>query len=170
MQQSSRQPGGFTMLEVLIASSILSFAVLAVVQAVSVAQNQTYEALHNQRATSLIEAFLEEATSKPYLDPQGTTTTGPDSGENTRSAYDNIDDYHNFTLDGLKTTPDTLSDVAGNAYPASYQKFTLNITAVYTSVAITALNTTITGITVTVTATDAKARQWQISRFIPASS
>ena len=168
MKRNIRQPSGFTMLEVLVATSIMSFAVIAITQAVSVAQMQTYEALHDSRATTLAEAFLEEAISKPYADPSGgAVVLGPDAGESSRSLFDNIDDYAGFTLDAIKTpNPDVIADIAGNQYPSTYQKFSVNISTSYTTVTLFDL---VTGITVTVTITDQTGRTWQATRFIPES-
>ena len=72
---------GFTLAEVLIASAILSFVTLGIVQAVSVGQSRTLDALKRSRAQALAEVMLEEILSKPYADPEGETGIGPDAGE-----------------------------------------------------------------------------------------
>jgi MSHA pilin protein MshD len=155
------------MLEVLAATTILSFAVIAVAESVSVAQSQTYEALNDGRATALAEAFLEEVVSKPYADPAGgEISLGPDLDELTRSLFDNIDDYNGFTLDTFKEIPDVITDIAGNALPGTYQKYAINITTQYTTVT---LFNAVSGINVTVTVTDKTGRTWTASRFVPES-
>lgn len=148
------------------ATTILAFAVIAVTQAVAVAQMQTYEALHNGRATSLAEAFLEEVVSKPYFDPAGgDVTSGPEEDETARNLFDNIDDYDGFVLDTLKDSdPDVIGDITGNAYPANYQKFIVTISASYTTVSFFE---DVIGINVTVTVTDHTGRVWQTTRFVP---
>jgi len=168
MKRKIRHPSGFTMLEVLIATTIMSFAVIAVTQAVAVAQMQTYEALHDNRAITLAESFLEEVVSKAYADPAGGTPDdlGPDTGETSRSLFDNIDDYHGFTLDTLKEDPDVITDIAENVYPLTYQKFSVNISTTYTTVT---LFESVTGINVIVTVTDKTGRSWQAMRFVPES-
>ncbi len=163
----SRHPAGFTMLEVLAATTILSFAVIAVAEAVSVAQSQTYEALNDGRATALAEAFLEEVVSKPYADPAGgEINLGPDLDELTRNLFDNIDDYNGFTLDTLKDEPDVITDIAGNVLPNAYQNYSINITTQYTTVT---LFNPVAGISVTVTVTDKTGRTWTATRFVPES-
>ena len=164
MKHNIRPQSGFTMIEVLVATTILAFAVIAVTQAVAVAQMQTYEALHDGRATSLAEAFLEEVVSRPYVNEVEGETPGPEDGE-VRATYNAIDDYNGFVLDALKdTTPDVIGDVNGNAYPQTYQKFSVSITATYQAVTFFEA---VPGITVTVTITDHTNRTWQMSRFIP---
>lgn len=167
-RKTIRRHAGFTMIEVLAATTILSFAVIAVAESVSVAQSQTYEALHDGRATALAEAFLEEVVSKPYADPSGgAISLGPDLNELTRSLFDNIDDYNGFTLDTIKAVdPDVITDIAGNVLPAVYQNFSINITTQYTNVT---LFSEVPGISVTVTVTDKKGRTWTASRFVPES-
>lgn len=164
----SRHPAGFTMIEVLVATSILSFAVIAVAESVSVAQSQTFEALHDGRATALAEAFLEEVISKPYADPAGgEINLGPDDDEPTRNLFDNIDDFNGLTIDTLKTVdPDVINDIAGHPLPAPYQHFSINISTQYTNVT---LFESVPGIAVTVTVTDKKGRTWAASRFVPES-
>ncbi|MBL4701346.1 MAG: prepilin-type N-terminal cleavage/methylation domain-containing protein [Phycisphaeraceae bacterium] len=168
MKRKNRHQSGFTMLEVLIATTIMSFAVIAVTQAVAVAQMQTYEALHDNRATTLAEAFLEEVVSKAYADPAGGTPDdlGPETGETTRILYDNIDDYHGFTRDTIKLEPDVITDIAGNVYPITYQKFSVNISTTYTTIT---LFEPVTGINVIVTVTDKTGRPWQATQFVPES-
>lgn len=167
-KNTSRHQAGFTMLEVLAATTILAFAVIAVAESVSVAQSQTFEALHDGRATTLAEAFLEEVVSKPYADPAGgAISLGPDVDELTRALFDNIDDYNGFTLDTLKSVdPDVLTDIAGNVLPSAYQQFSINISTTYTNVT---LFESVPGINVVVTVTDKTGRTWTASRFVPES-
>jgi hypothetical protein len=48
-------------------------------------------------AVSLGQEMMEEILAKPFLDPQGATTVGPDAGETRRSRFDNVDDYHGYS-------------------------------------------------------------------------
>ena len=156
------------MIEVLAATTILSFAVIAVAESVSVAQSQTFEALHDGRATALAEAFLEEVVSKPYADPAGgVPVLGPDAGELTRALFDNIDDYNDLVIDTLKAEdPDVLTDIAGNVLPSTYQQFKVTFSTQPTNVT---LFEAIPGINVTITVTDKTGRAWVASRFVPES-
>lgn len=105
-----RRPA-ITLIECIMALTILPLAVTGVAYAVMAGHQSAAEALRNERAATLGEALLEEILSKPYADPQGATSAGPDAGENSRSAYDNMDDYHGF------------SDTAGNVQNASGVKY-----------------------------------------------
>lgn len=150
------------MVEVLIASAILAFAVSAIAQSISAGQMQTYEAMHDLRAMSLVEALMEEIQSKEYEDPQGAVTAGPDSGETTRALYDNADDYHGFT-----ETQGNCADAAAVAYGGNFVRFSRSATATYGSITVTGLGAAITGLTVTVTVTDHRGMTWTSTRFIP---
>ncbi|MCC6579851.1 MAG: prepilin-type N-terminal cleavage/methylation domain-containing protein [Phycisphaeraceae bacterium] len=165
--RARRMLKGFTLLEVLIASAILAIAVAAITQAVVAGQMQTYDALHDLRANSLAEALMEEVLALPYGDPQGVVTPGPDAGEINRSLYDNADDFHGFT-----EASGALNDAANSLYPAPYQTFSRGVTCAYGTMTVTGFDTPVTGLTVTVTVTDAAGRQWQLTRFVqePAAS
>ena len=77
----SRHAGGLTLMEVMFALLVLSFSVAALTQAVVSGQSHTYEAMHASRAISLAEKMIDEVLSKPYDDPDGDITAGPDPGE-----------------------------------------------------------------------------------------
>ena len=152
---------GFTLVEVLVASVILALAVTGIAFAVSSSHALTYEALHNERATALAEALLEEILSLPYADPQGGTTIGPDAGEGARSTFDNADDYH-----GYSESAGAAVDQAGSAYPTRYDVFSRSVSVVSASETVTGFSQAIVGITVTVTVQDDHGRSWVLSRFI----
>lgn len=152
----------FTLVEVLIASAIIAFAVAAISQAVVSAQMQTYEALHDLRGMSLAEALVEEAIALPYADPEGASTPGPESGETTRALFDNVDDFHGFT-----EAAGTLTDVAGVAYPTTFSQFSRTTTVAYGPLTIAGFTQSLNGATVTVTVTDARGSTWTASRFVP---
>jgi MSHA pilin protein MshD len=158
--------GGFTLMEVMFAVMVLAFSVAALTQAVVSGQSQTYEAMHSSRAITLAEAMIDEVLSKPYNDPEGELTVGPDTGETSRDLFDNADDY-----DGLIEAAGAVQDQSGVVYPSLYQNFGRSVTAVYTTVNLVDLGGNHNGLTVTVTVTDQNGRVWSISRFIqePAS-
>jgi hypothetical protein len=95
----------------------------------------------------------------PYDDPGGSTTMGPDPGE-TRTTFDNIDDYCGYT-DG----PGTITDIANNPYPDAYAGFvrTVSMTAVSTSP--TGWNRTLTGLLVTVSVSKDGAELVKLQRI-----
>lgn len=153
---------GFTLAEVLIASAILSFVTLGIVQAVSVGQSRTLDALKRSRAQALAEVMLEEILSKPYADPEGETGIGPDAGEAGRSDFDNVDDYH-----GLLESVDTLADHAGSLYSIDYQSLERSVSIVTATNSVTDLGGDHTGLQVTVSVNEPGGRVWTVERFVP---
>lgn len=152
---------GLTLVEVVIAMTILAFAVLVIVQMVSAGQAQTYAALHDLRALSLAEAMLEEVVSLPFDDPDGASNAGPESGETSRALFDNADDFHGFTED-----PGALADASGDLYPREYQAFTRSVRVVASTTNVAELGGAVTGQTITVTVIDASGRVWSVDRLI----
>lgn len=157
-----KRTAGFTMAEVLIASSVLSIAVLAIVDAVTTGQQTTYQAMHDMRGMALAEAMMEEIQAKPYDDPDGgPEVIGPEPGEVTRASFDNADDYHNYN-EAVGGT----EDVAGADHPSLYAKFGRTVTTVYENVAVAEFGGDQAGLTITVTVTDNRGQQWTITRFM----
>lgn len=160
-QQSASR--GFTLAETLLAVSILTVAVLAVVQALTAGHFQSREAVRSARATALAEAMIERALALPYHDPDGTAASpGPDAGETTPADYDNADDYHGYT-----ESPGNLTDAAGVAYPPAYQAFQRRVTASYDTLNVPGLGGARPGLRITVVVENPQGRTWRIQRFIP---
>ena len=125
---------GLSLAESILAITILPLAVTAVAYAVVAGQQQALEVLRQQRAATLAEALMEEILSKPYDDPNGASSPGPEPGEIDRSQYDNADDYHNFA-----EAKGNLRDAAGNQYPNEFQNFGRSVTCAYTNVTAASL-------------------------------
>ncbi|MEM6504363.1 MAG: prepilin-type N-terminal cleavage/methylation domain-containing protein [Planctomycetota bacterium] len=162
MRQRIQNKRGFTLAEVLIASAILSFVTLGIVQAVSAGQSRTLDALKRSRAQALAEVMLEEILAKPYADPEGATTIGPDSGETARADFDNIDDYH-----GYLESAGALADHAGSAYPGDYQSLSRSVSVVTVTNSVADLGGDHTGVQVTVSVNEPGGRVWSVERFVP---
>ncbi len=157
----SRQAAGLTLMEVMFALLVLSFAVAALTQAIVSGQSHTYEAMHASRAITLAEAMIDEILSKPYDDPDGHITAGPDNGESKRDKFDCADDY-----DGYIETFGGIEDQAGELYPELYQDFSRSVTVDYVTETLDDLGGDHNGMSVTVTITDRNGRTWTLSRFI----
>lgn len=162
MRRNTYRNKGFTLAEVLIASAILSFVTLGIVQAVSAGQARTLDALKRSRAQALAEVLLEEILSKPYADPQGAATFGPDDGEASRPDFDNVDDYH-----GYLENAGTLSDHAGSLYPLEYQSLERSVSVVPVINSVTDLGGDHSGVQVTVSVNEPNGRVWTVERFVP---
>lgn len=95
-------------MEALLATAILAMAIFAVTMPFATAAAS--EQLDGRQAlsTALAQEMMEEILAKPFDDPQGASTPGPETGETTRSRFDNIDDYH-----GYNETPGHIADGSG---------------------------------------------------------
>ena len=153
---------GFTLIEVLIASAILSFVTLGIVQAVTAGQARTLDALKRSRAQALAEVLLEEILAKPYADPEGAAAFGPDAGESTRADFDNIDDYH-----GYLESAGSLADHAAVLYPNSYQSLERSVSVLAVTNSVTDLGGDHAGVQVTVSVNEPGGRVWSVQRFVP---
>jgi len=162
MRGGSRNTRGFTLAEVLLASAILSFITIGVVQAVTAGQARTLDALKRARADALAEVLLEEILSKPYADPDEAGAIGPEGDESARGDFDNVDDYHNYL-----ESAGALADHAGTAYPNAFQVFDRSVAIVATTNTIADLGGDHTGLQVTVTVSEPAGRTWVVERFVP---
>ncbi len=155
------QQRGLTLVESLLASAILSFAASAMYMSITASQTQFHYAAHARRGMKLAEELLQYVTVLPYSDPDGASNPGPESGESGVAGFDNIDDFH-----GYSESAGSLTDVAGNAYPAAHQLFSRSVTVQYGSQNISQLGGAIPGLTVNVTVTNSKGQSWSLSRFV----
>lgn len=162
MGRRIKRSQGFSLVEVLIASAILSFVTLGIVQAVSAGQARTLDALKRSRAQALAEVLLEEILAKPYADPEGATTFGPDSGETVRTDFDNIDDYH-----GYLESAGAVADAAALLYPQEYQSLERSVSVVSVTNSVADLGGDHVGVQVTVSVNEPGGRVWSVERFVP---
>ncbi len=162
-QEPKTQRGGraFTLPEVLAAAAILALAVAAIAQAISAGQKTTYLALDELRAHALAEALIEEALSKPYADPEGETIIGPDTGELSRAAFDNCDDYHGYT-----EAAGAITDAQGVAYPESYQVYGRTVSITSDTQSVAGFSQDMDGMVIAVTITGPRGQTWQFTRFV----
>jgi MSHA pilin protein MshD len=106
---------GFTLLESLLAAVVLAMAVAAITMPFAAgAQNARTDATRSL-AVCLAEEMMEEILLKPFYDPAGVSTPGPEAGE-TRATFNCIDDYDGYyegpgniaSFDGVKlNTPES---------------------------------------------------------------
>ena len=109
MRRQHRQSGGFTFIEALLASAILLMAITAITMPFSTAANTEQIQMRQTMAVGLAGELMEEILSKPFADPDGASSTGPETGEAVRGGFDNMDDY-----DGYEEGPGELVDLEGN--------------------------------------------------------
>ncbi|HKQ50612.1 MAG TPA: type II secretion system protein [Phycisphaerae bacterium] len=95
----SRGPrGGFTLVEALLATTVLAIVSASAALPFVAGVHQANEAARLEQAVALGQALMEEILTRPVLDPTGRgATLGPESGETTRNLFDNIDDFHGYS-------------------------------------------------------------------------
>jgi len=88
----------FTLVEALLASTILAVvAASASLPFIAVAQ-QTNAAAEFETAAELGEELMEEILARPFYAPgEEAPSLGPESGEIERKYYNAIDDFHNYS-------------------------------------------------------------------------
>jgi MSHA pilin protein MshD len=80
---------GVTLIELVMAVTIVAMAATAVLGAMSSITKRGADVMLQQQAVAVAEAYLEEILLKPVADPGGTVTT--------RSTYDKVDDYNGLS-------------------------------------------------------------------------
>lgn len=105
---------GATLIELIIAITVIAIAVTAVLGLLSAISVRSAGAMSSTQAASIASAYLDEALSKAYQDPDGIIEAG-------RANFDDVRDY-NFVDNGAR-------DANGNPVPGLGQ-YTVQITAV----------------------------------------
>ena len=96
---TNRRRRGLTLIEGLIAASVLAVAVVGIVGPISASYKHAAAAESTSLAVALAGQLLEEISAKSFADPSDQSLTrGPEANEVAagRPAFDNIDDYHNY--------------------------------------------------------------------------
>lgn len=87
---------GFTLAESMIAVLVLAVSVTAVAGVLSAARSQGAATGDLTSTQDLARELMEEISAKAFADPDGPSLAGPESGENGRDVFDNVDDYHGY--------------------------------------------------------------------------
>ena len=87
---------GFTLAESLLAAVLLLAAISAIVLPFAAGARAEQADARMCLAVNLAQGMMEEILAKPFDDPQGASTPGPETGETRRSRFDNMDDYHGY--------------------------------------------------------------------------
>ena len=165
MRRSRRRQApraGLTVVECLIALTILSVTVLAATMTLSAGAQHDRRGDLASIAARLGRDMLEEITSREYREPVTAPVFGRETGETGRALFDDVDDYHNFD-----EPRGTLTNFAGVMYAPSDQQFGRFTRVTSTSVNVTDLGRTVNGLTVEVTLTSGSGERWVFTRFIP---
>lgn len=114
---------GVTLMESLIASVVLAVAVVGISGTLVATSQQAKEVDDSAIVNSLANALMEEVLAKPFTAPTTGDKGGWDTGNRSRSTYDNMADFHHYT----DTSPFTsiggrvLDPGTGNAYTREVQ-------------------------------------------------
>ena len=96
---------GMTLVETTIAIVVVSIAVGAILGVLARNAGHSADAMIMSQGVSIAEAYIEEISLKPFVDPDGT------DGEDLRAAFDDADDYNGLVDNGAR-------DQFGNPIPA----------------------------------------------------
>ena len=99
MHQARRQREGrgFTLVESLLAATLLAMTIAAITMPFTAAARNEQADARRTIATSLARELMEEILSRPFDDPNGPSSPGPETGELAREDFDNTDDYHGYS-------------------------------------------------------------------------
>jgi type II secretory pathway pseudopilin PulG len=101
----ARQRAGITLIETLLAATLAALASAALLVAVESALTTATDSTDRTIADGLAQQLLDEILQKRYAEPGVSATSsslGPDSGESSRSSYDDCDDYHGYSSTPLQ--------------------------------------------------------------------
>ncbi len=87
---------GFTLVEALIATVVLAVATVAIAQMLGTSAQQAVAMRHQATSLELARQLMEEISCRPIEDSTGAISLGNEAGENSRSQYDQIDDYQGY--------------------------------------------------------------------------
>lgn len=151
---------GLTLLECMVALTILPLAVVGIALAVIAGQAQAAEAMRITRASLLAESMMEEIVALTY-DSSIDASLGPEAGETSRGKYNSPNDFHGFAEEAGK-----LTDATGVPCPGPMQRFSRSVSCSTTSLSVAGLGQAIDGLQVTVTIKDGEAEVVVLRRFV----
>jgi MSHA pilin protein MshD len=110
---------GFTLIELIVAITIVAIVVTTILGAIAGIASRSADAMMQQQAVAIAQAYLDEILQRWVVDPNGTP---PNSG---RGSWDLVDQYNGLTDVGAK-------DQFGNAI-AVLSAYTVNVSVVQSS-------------------------------------
>lgn len=92
-----RRGGGFSLVEVVMAVLIIATMFAVAMHTVGASRMQQFHAAEQLRGRQLAESLMQEILQQPYRDPDKAGAFNPDVSQNSRQAFDHVDDYHNWS-------------------------------------------------------------------------
>lgn len=118
MNRFRRFEGGLSLIELIVSVVIISIAITTIVATFSRVSLSSVDPMLQEQAIAIAEAYMEEITLKPFLDPD-TLAVCP-APEGSRSLYDNVCDYNGLNDVGVR-------DQAGGVPITGLEQFTVNV-------------------------------------------
>jgi MSHA pilin protein MshD len=112
---SSLRPRGFTLIELIVAITIVSIAATTILGTIAAVSSRSADAMLQQQAGAIAQAYLDEILQRWMIDPNGTP---PNSG---RGSWDLVDQYNGLVDVGAQ-------DQFGNALGLS--AYTVSVSVV----------------------------------------
>lgn len=82
----NRRQAGVTLIELVVSIVVIATAAGAVLGMITMTTTRSADAMVQQQAAAIADAYLEEILLKPFADPDG-------GGETQRADFDDVDDY-----------------------------------------------------------------------------
>lgn len=137
---------GITLIEMVLTILILAIALVAITSMLSSGVGRSSDTTLEIRSAALAQSYLDEILSKRFdenshprgIPPCRSNCTdsgdfGPDSGEDDRADYDDVDDYHG--LDEGQDPLNPLQDSTG-AEREGYENFRVRVSVRYMDIAV----------------------------------
>ncbi len=100
---------GMTLIELIIFMVIVGVAMAGIVSAINFNVQHSADPVVKKQALAIAESMLEEVTLQNFSDPDG----GANVVEASRDLYDDIDDYHNYSRNGISSINTPFTTIAG---------------------------------------------------------
>jgi MSHA pilin protein MshD len=100
---------GITLIELIIFMVIVGIAMAGIVSAINFNVQHSADPVVKKQALAIAESMLEEVTLQNFSDPDG----GANVVEASRDLYDDIDDYDNYTRNGISSINAPSTTIAG---------------------------------------------------------
>jgi MSHA pilin protein MshD len=102
---SNRSESGFTLIEMIIAIVIIGIGLAGVLAAFNTTVKSSADPLIHKQMLAAAEELMEEVLLKPFVPPVGVVpvnaATSCDLAAASRSAFDDVSDYHNYQTTGI---------------------------------------------------------------------
>jgi hypothetical protein len=151
-----------TLVECMLAIAVLGGIVTATALTITTGARHLARADRAERAARLGRDMVEEILCKSYQEPDKTPLFGPEPGEATRAAFNDVDDFNGFSENA-----GALKDASGQLYPTEDQRFSRSVTVTSHAQTVSELGTTFPGVNVVIAVTHQSGEKWQFSRYIP---